>query len=685
MLEPGAGHRKGDMTAPPSGVVSFLLTDVVGWTRLWEAHGAVMPRYSELHDRIVGNAIVNHRGVVFATGGDSFAAAFGSPDDALAAALDLQLALKRQDWSEIGALEVRAAVATGHAHERRGDYFGSPLNRAGRLRDSASGGQILVAEATALIADHEKLGGARLDLLGDFALRDVPTLETVYQLSHPELGTQRTIRAAIPRERALTRLVGRASELAELTQLVAARRIVTITGTGGVGKTRLAREFAASASYESTCFVDLQSATDRESVIDAFTGSLGLNTDPRLDPIDAIAAGLSRKPTLVLIDNCEQVFAHVATVVERALRDATAAAFLATSRRPLGVPAEVVFRVEPLPFHADDDGARLLSPSAELFIETAARVRPKLDLMRYVPTVEHICGRLEGLPLAIEIAASQLYVMSPIDIDSHLAERLGPITSRSASTHPRQQSLEATIAWSVELLNDDERGLLGDLIVFRNRFAYPAFRAVFGDQHTAVDSLMRLVEHSLVRLALRDDESRYEILETIREYVHSRMRPAVSPDVRTRHAEHYKGVAAECSDSYRGDGQRRSILVMEQEHPNCIGALEWLFQSDRRAGAEMTASMWEYWWLEGQLALAEQWIDRALKIENLGDSLLGSLHHGKALVKGATGDYLSALEHVEASIRHAERADDAHRLCLAQRTLGSVNFAQGNVARADPV
>lgn len=669
------------MTGPPTGVVSFLLTDVVGWTRLWEAHDAVMPRYSELHDRIVGNAIVNHRGTVFATGGDSYAAAFESPDDALAAALDLQLALRRQDWSEIGEFEVRAAVATGQAHERRGDYFGSPLNRAGRLRDAASGGQVLVAEATAIQADLSNLGEARLDLLGEFALRDVPTTETVYQLSHPELDNRGTINAITPARRAHTRFVGRTAEMAELTKLVGPGRIVTITGTGGVGKTRLAREFAASFERPSR-FVDLQSAIDKESVLDAFTATLGLTTDPRMDPLDAIAAGLDREPILVVIDNCEQVITQAATVVERLLQDRTPATMLATSRRPLGLSSEMTFLVEPLPFHVDD-AERPVSPSAELFIETASRVRPKLDLTRYRPTVDHICQQLEGLPLAIEIAASQLYGMSPIDIDSHLADRLGPITSRSTSTHPRQQSLESTIEWSVELLSDDERSLLGDLIVFRGGFTYASFFSVFGSEPSTVEGLMRLVEHSLVRLAFRDEEARYEILEMIREYVRNRLSESVSPSRRSRHADHYKRVAAACADDYRAEGQRQAILVMEREQANCIAALEWLFGSDGPAAAEMTNSMWEYWWLEGQLALTEQWIDRALRIEALGDTVLGSLHHGKALVKGATGNYLSALEHVETAIKHAERANDAHRLYLAQRTLGSVNFAQGNVAQAD--
>ena len=476
--------------AAPSGVVTFLFTDVEGSTRRWEADADGMRAALAAHDQALRRAIETHGGFMFKHTGDGVCAAFASPRSAVDAAVAAQRELE---------LPVRMGIATGEAELRGTDYFGAVLNRAARVMAAGHGGQILLAESTAVL-----LSGVDLLDLGPRRLRDVPVPVGVFQVRAAGL------RAEFPPLRALdtspgnlrpatTSLIGRESEVAEVEAAVKAHRLVTLTGVGGVGKTRLAVEVAGRLADEfpdGVWFFELAAVTDPAAIPDAVAAVLGITQQPGKSVSESVAAGLEGRVRLLVFDNCEHVLDAAAGLVEAILAHSATVKILATSREGLRVADEQLW---PLP--SLDVGAGIDSAAVSLFIERAQAVSPGFSVANAdeAAAVVEICRRLDGIPLAIELAASRMASMTAGEVRDRLDQRLRLLVG-SRRGLSRHQTLRHAVAWSYDLLDEPEKVLLERCSVFAGGFDLESACAVMGsdDDFAALDLLDVLVRKSLL-------------------------------------------------------------------------------------------------------------------------------------------------------------------------------------------
>ena len=505
----------------PTGTVTFLFTDVEGSTRLWEDHPDVMHDVLARHDEIMRGAIESHGGHVVKTTGDGFHAAFGSAHDTLEAALAAQQALAGEPPTQGVVVKVRMGVHTGEARVRDGDYYGAELNRAARLMAVGHGGQVLISEVT------HRLGAdiAAVDL-GSHHLKDVGEVG-IWQLTHPSLQREfaplRTVQAANNLPAPVDSFVGRRGELAEVLDALGEGRLVTLTGPGGSGKTRLALEAAtaALASFrDGVWLVSLAVAGNGERVVPLVAAALGVPESTDAPVADTLEDWLRDRQVLLVLDNCEPVVGAVAAFAERYLTRCAAVRILATSREFLGVRGERLLATPPLDL-GDDLAPAGESDAVELFLVRASAAAPSFDANAAdVATVAQICRRLDGLPLAIELAAARLRALSLEQIATRLDDRF-----RLLKTGER--TLEAVVAWSYDLLTDAEREVFVRLAVFPADFSLDAAEKVVSDADVeaadVLDLLTRLVEKSLVTTVISSDSYRYRLLETLREYALARL------------------------------------------------------------------------------------------------------------------------------------------------------------------
>ena len=499
----------------PTGVVTFLFTDVVGSTRLWAEHHAEMETDLVVHDGVVRAAIGDRDGYVFSTGGDAFVAAFTRPGDAIDAAIRAQRELGAADWSLPDGLHVRMGIHTGAATERGGDYFGPTLNEAARLMSAAHGGQIVLSLRTGeLVSDVATVS------LGAHRLRDLREPIEVFQVtadglagSFPPLRSLRTGVSTLPEHR--SSFVGRRVEIDRVRSRLAAGRLVTLTGVGGVGKTRLAVEAAAEelpTHPGGVFFVDLAAVSEPEALVAAVLTGIGLTaSDPTLHRAELVDF-LRARATLLVVDNCEHLLDPVAELVDDLLVQSPQLGVLATSREALDIEGEAVIRVPSL----DADGAAL-----RLFVDRAIAVNDRFDPEVERDTVAQLCSRLDGIPLAIELAATATSTLSPAELLTGLDDRFTLLHGgRRRGALERQQTLEATVDWSHDLLNDDEQAAFRRLGVFAGPFIFDVVPTVIGLPPTQARVVLeRLVAKSLV-LPFRIDQNRngFRLLETLRVY-----------------------------------------------------------------------------------------------------------------------------------------------------------------------
>jgi len=532
------------MAGLPSGTVTFLFTDLEGSTRLWEEHADDMAPALARHDELLRGAIAARGGYVFSTAGDAFAAAFGDAAAAAAAAVDAQRALQAEDWPGAVELRVRMGIHTGETVERDGDYFGPTLNRGARVMAAAHGNQVLVTAASAEGLDAGVAGAQLLDL-GEHRLRDLEGTERLFQLVAEGLAAEfppvQSLDASIstlPPQR--SSFVGRDDEIARIRALLHGSRLVTLTGTGGCGKTRLAIEVAAreqATHPDGTFFVDLSRVADDTGVAGAFAA--GLDFVPEVDvPVDhQVRERIGTKHVLVVVDNCEHLLDEVAGELDELLASCPGAHVLATSREVLDVEGERTYRVPSLALDADDGRPA----SVRLFLERAAETGAELAAADDA-SIADICRRLDGLPLAIELAAARTGVLTPAQILGRLDDRFALLTGGRRRTRGRQQTLEAAIDWSYDLLEPDEQDALRRLSVMPGAFDLDLAAAVLatGDA-SALDMLDALVARSLVHTERAEDATRlrYRLLETIRAYAYEHLLAAGDvEETRDRHAAH---------------------------------------------------------------------------------------------------------------------------------------------------
>ncbi len=526
-----------DMVERPTGTVTFLFTDIEGSTRRWEEHRVGMQVALEQHDVILRSAIESNGGYVFSTAGDAFAAAFTRAGDALEAAQNAQKALADASWPEGAEIRVRMGVHTGEAQERDGDYFGPAVNKAARIMSAGHGGQVLVSSVTAGVV------GVDLIELGEHRLKDLGEPERILQLdvsnaAFPPLRTLSMVRNNLPVQR--TPLVGRDADIARVLELLADSRLVTLTGIGGVGKTRLA--LAAAGAVESFAdgafFVDLTPLGSGEQVPASVADAIGLQGGGRVE--DQVLEFLRLRRVLIILDNCEHLIDDVAEFVDKVLDRDGDSKLLVTSREDLEVDGERTLRVSSLRVDDDADGG----PAVELLIGRAEAAGVELSRTgEQQHVLAQICKRLDGIPLAIELAAAQLAHLSPSDLQSRLDQRFDLLSGGRGRRRQRQQTLQAVMDWSWELLTPPEQALLARLAVFTGPWDLAASEAICIEvsDGSLTAALGSLVHKSLVQRL--DDSmvgSSYRMLETVRLYAQQKLVERGEADqFRNRHLGFY--------------------------------------------------------------------------------------------------------------------------------------------------
>jgi predicted ATPase len=553
----------------------------------------------ERHDALLQQAIHAHDGYVFKRMGDAFCAAFRTAPEAVAAAYEAQRALMKEDFSEVGDLKVRVAVHVGNADERGGDYFGPTVNRVARLLSIGYGGQVLISAATADLAQGELPPHLSLRDLGSHRLKDLSQPEQVYQLIAPELQQKffplrslDTLPNNLPLQ--LTHLIGRENDLAEITQLLGKTRLLTLVGAGGIGKTRLALQAGAEALErfpDGVWAADFGSLTDPDVIAEAVAQIFAVTPQPGRPLADAIGAALRSKSALLILDDCEHVVGAAASLAETLLRACSHLHILATSREPLDIAGEMVHRVPSLAF---PDASSIVGASEALdygaialFVERATLANTRFSLTdASARVVADICRRLDGIPLAIELAAARVKSLSVDQLDAMLNERFRLLTGGSRTSLPRQQTLRAMMDWSYGLLSVDERTVFRRLGVFAGGFSLEAAQGVCTDEQIAdwdvVDLLSSLVEKSLVMAEAADDQQRYRLLESTRAYALERLAQENEAEaIRERHARWFLTWAEQNNAARNAMSWRMWVAKTLIEIDNVRAALDWWLADNR--------------------------------------------------------------------------------------------------------
>ena len=577
----------------PSGTVTFLFTDLEGSTRLWQLHPEAMKTALARHDEVLREAIEGHAGEVVKTTGDGFHAAFSAAHDALHAAVAGQLALAAERWEATGPLPVRMGIHTGPAELRDGDYYGTAVNRAARLMSAGHGGQIVVSLATEELVQES---GVELLDLGEHVLRDLARPERVFQVVHPGLRSEfprlsslDAFPGNLPAE--VTSFVGRDDDLAILARLLDAERLVTVTGVGGVGKTRLAIQVAAlvlPAFPDGTWLCELAAANDGDSMDQLVAATFGVQSREGMSIGGAVREYLRTKTLLVVFDNCEHLLEPAGRLAHAVLRACPHVRILATSRERLGVDGEhvQVLRALDLPEVSADASSVARADAARLFIDRARAVNPSLVLdTSTVAAIGELCRHLDGVPLAIELAAARAGAMSPAEIVAHLDERFRLLSGGRRSAIDRHQTLRATVDWSYSLLTGAEQLVFTRLGTFPGTFESAAAEAVAtGDGiegWDVLDALTSLVDKSmLVADAAPDASTRYSMLETLRSYARQRLDETGDADARRRrHAEHYATFAEELGPRLHSVDELAWRARLRAELDNLRAAVNWSLDS----------------------------------------------------------------------------------------------------------
>jgi predicted ATPase/class 3 adenylate cyclase len=672
--EAAAGPGEGGHAGLPAGTVTFLLTDIEGSTRLWETVPEAMEEALERHNRLLTSVIEDHGGMVVTSRGegDSFFAVFASAVAAVEAAGACQLALNTEPWPEGVVLRVRMGLHTGEAHVQKGDYVDhAPINRCARVKAAGHGGQVLVTKTTRDLAGGRLGGGFGLQKLGEFRLRDLAEPELIYQLTHADLPADfppiRTLAGQTSNLPVLlSSFIGRERDVAQATAALGQARLVTLTGPGGIGKTRLAvavGEQLAGRFTAGVVFVPLAAVTDPALVLDGVARAVGAGLGGAGAPLQVLAEWLGEDRWLLILDNLEQVVSAAGDLGELLAR-CPQVAILATSRTVLGLAAEHEYPVPPLgvpdtaptgpagPAGLGSSPAVALadlgsSPAVALFVDRARAVRPGFALTEgNAAAVVEICRRLEGLPLAIELAAARTRLLDPAGLLARLAASLDALGSGAVDLPERQRTLRATVDWSVGLLEDGERSLLEVLAVFTGGWAVEAAAPVAGlGEDRALELLEALARHSLIQLDHTGPGPRCQMLETVRAFVAERL--AARPDaaeIRRRHAGYYRALAGQADRPLRGAGQAEWLEVLQADARNLATAVDWHLANEPATLPHMFRILWPFWSIRDHMAEGRSWVDQLLLTAvSLDSPARAELEWAATVTANEVGDDAAAL------------------------------------------
>lgn len=672
----------------PRGTVTLLLADVEGSTWLWETHPDDMGAAVARLDKAVSGVIAAHDGVrpVEQGEGDSFVLAFACASDAVAAALDLQRA-------RLAPIRLRIGVHTGEVALRdEGNYAGPTINRTARLRDLAHGGQTVLSGVTESLVIDRLPDKAWLVDLGTHALRDLSRPERVMQLCHPELRidfpplrvANDDVAHGLPVH--LTRFVGRGAQITEVHRLVTDNRLVTLTGAGGVGKTRLAAQLAAQIAGEfgRAWFVDLAPITDPDLVPVTVAGALGLHDQPGRSTTDTVLRFLGGRPALVVLDNCEHLLDATAALVLALVKACRGVRLLATCREPLRVEGEVSYRVPSL---------SLSDEAVEMFCYRAQRVRPDFRLTDdNSAAVTEICKRLDGLPLAIELAAARLRSMTLDEIIDGLRDRFALLTGGARTAAHRQQTLWASVDWSYTLLTEPERTLFRRLAVFVGCFFVDDAQAVAcsGDvqRYQVLDEITLLVDKSLVMADDNSGRTCYRLCETMRHYALEKLSEAGEVDaVFARHRDYYTALAARVDNPGPSD-YSHCLDQAETEIDNLRAAFVWNREnSDTEGALALASSLLRVWMTRGRIQEGRAWFDSILADENAREAEASQevLHkanslQGLAFALAYQGELSAARAAADAALEAAELGE--YFAGMGYSALTTAALAAGDVQTA---
>ena len=611
--------------------LTFLFTDIEGSTPLWDRNIDAMRGATARHNALLRESIGAHGGDAFRVVGDAFCVAFADADSAVHAAIDAQRSLIRENWGD-APIRVRMGVHSGVAEAADDEIFRGPaLARAARVMAAAHGEQILLSAATVALLDSKTPAGGFLRDLGDHTLRGFARAERLYQLivpglraEFPPIGTREALRTNLPPP--LTSFVGRERALADVRKHARALRMVTLVGAGGTGKTRLMLEAAAElvdTFADGVWLVELAPLADAAQIAHTIAAALGARAEGDVPALAIVETALAGKRTLLLLDNCEHVIDGAAHVAQSLLRAVPTLHILATTREALGIDGELTYRVPSLSLPADDasgDDDMAQSEAVRLFVDRARGVLPEFALTtRNASALAQICRRLDGIPLALELAAARLTALSVDELAQRLHDRFRLLTGGRRTALPRQRTLRALVDWSYDLLSDDERIMLMALSVFSSGFTLGAAEAVCAENEvhetTVLDAIERLAAKSLLLVEYDEGaQTRYRMLETIRQYATEKLLDAQHADTaRRRHFNYFVALAERAEPELRKANVLEWLDRLEAEHDNLRAALDWAADADAQGYARLAGALYDFWNVRGHFVEGFERLERAVE------------------------------------------------------------------------
>lgn len=686
------------------GLVTILFTDIEGSTRLWEQEPERMRPALARHDVLAREAIEGNHGIVVKMTGDGVYATFEDPVEAVSATLQLQQALANRDVTEGVALRVRCGLHLGIVERRDNDFVGGVVNRAARIMDAAHGGQVLLSQAVLDLVSNRLPAQVSLLDLGFVRLRDLASAEHVYQLVHPRL------RADFPALRSLettpnnlplqvTSFIGREEDIAQVRRLLLTARLLTLLGPGGIGKTRLALQSAADileCFRDGAWLVELAALTDPGLVPQMVAQALGVREESGLPLMTTLAAHMKSRQLLLILDNCEHMAAACAELVDKLLRSAPDLRIVATSREPLRVEGEHSYSL--LPLAVPDSAARLdpggaaSSPAVQLFVDRVRQQQPSFKVNeRNVEAVVEICRRLDGIPLALELAAPRIRTLSVDEIAKRLDDRFHLLTGGVRTALKRQQTLRAMIEWSDELLSDAERIVFARLAVFAGGWTIEAAEAVCAGalipKAAVLDLIAGLTDKSLVVCERNDWSCRYSMLETIREYAREKLAETTDRDaIRDRHLDFYLALADKANKKLIRGTFKEGIDEIERERDNLLTAQAWCTFGEERAsrGLRLVFDLQGYWDQRAQYGTGLRLAAVALNHAAAGEP---TLERGQALLTAShlayrMGRYAEARDHAVEGVSILRIQGPRQLLADALIRLAHALIALGNIPTA---
>ena len=709
---------KGQRVQGSTGVTTLLFTDIEGSARLWEQHGEEMSRALAAHDAASRAAVERNHGIVVKMTGDGMYAAFSDPVDALNATALLQQTLENLATATI-PLRVRAGLHLGMVERRDDDLFGSAVNRAARIMKAAHGGQVLVSQAVADGVNDRLPSMVTLRDLGAVRLRDLATSERVYQLVHPQLRQDfpalRSLEATpnnLPQQ--MTSFIGRERELIEAKALLAKTRLLTLLGMGGLGKTRLSLQIGADALEQypdGVWFVDLAPIKDASLVTNIAAQVLGVREEAGKPLVQTLCAQIKERQLLLIVDNCEHLVSACASLADVLLQAAPKLRILATSREALHIRGEQTYPVLPLRVPDATAGVESLlrSDAVQLFVERTRLQKPAFSVSdEEAPAVAELCARLDGIPLALELAAARMRSMSVAQINERLHDRFKLLTGGSRVALERQQTLRALVNWSYDLLQKSEQIVLDRLSVFAGGFDLAAAEVVCGAEPLAPDDILdlvtSLVDKSLVMFEHERGGARYGLLETIREFAHehlTKQRYGILETIRevaqqrleqrddvaataARHCDYFLGIAKTGRAKLQGPegGQWTRRLEVELDNLRAAIAVALAGGVDPVIAVKFEVALMNFRILRGYLTEARNNIQAALGLPGLPDiARCHALYVGGCLAT-RQGDPAGAMAMLTECLALRRRLGDPRETAGTLSTLAMAHLQQGDTAMA---